>query len=98
MLPRGETVPVDLERTLERYEGWEELLDRTEKLLERCRDRRSVHDAKRAEAARLAEELARLAADLREEGLRGMEDAFITSSRYELLFWEMAWRQERWRP
>jgi len=25
-----------------------------------------------------------------------MEDAFLTSSRYELLFWEMAWRQERW--
>ncbi len=31
-----------------------------------------------------------------EETLRRMEDAFLTSSRYELLFWEMAWRQERW--
>jgi thiaminase/transcriptional activator TenA len=36
------------------------------------------------------------AAGLPEETLRRMEDAFLTSSRYELLFWEMAWRQERW--
>ena len=38
----------------------------------------------------------RVAAGLPEEKLRRMEDAFLTSSRYELLFWEMAWRQERW--
>jgi thiaminase/transcriptional activator TenA len=37
-----------------------------------------------------------VAAGLPEEMLRRMEDAFLTSSRYELLFWEMAWRQERW--
>ena len=28
--------------------------------------------------------------------LREMEEAFLTSSRYELAFWEMAWRQETW--
>jgi thiaminase/transcriptional activator TenA len=38
----------------------------------------------------------RVAAGLPEDTLRRMEDAFLTSSRYELLFWEMAWRQERW--
>lgn len=38
----------------------------------------------------------RVAAGLPEDILRRMEDAFLTSSRYELLFWEMAWRQERW--
>ena len=27
---------------------------------------------------------------------RRMEEAFLTSSRYELAFWEMAWAQERW--
>jgi len=37
-----------------------------------------------------------VAAGLPEEKLRRMEDAFLTSSRYELLFWEMAWRQDRW--
>ncbi|MBA2248151.1 MAG: thiaminase II, partial [Chloroflexia bacterium] len=25
-----------------------------------------------------------------------VEGAFITSSRYELAFWDMAWRQETW--
>ncbi len=40
----------------------------------------------------------RVAAGLPEDTLRRMEDAFITPSRYELLFWEMAWRQERWHP
>ena len=31
------------------------------------------------------------------EGQRArVADAFITSSRYEYLFWEMAWTQERW--
>jgi thiaminase (transcriptional activator TenA) len=29
-------------------------------------------------------------------GRERMRAAFITSSRYELAFWEMAWRQERW--
>ena len=38
----------------------------------------------------------RVAAGLPEDTLRRMEDAFLTSSRYELLFWEMAWQQERW--
>ena len=28
--------------------------------------------------------------------LRQMEEAFLTSSRYELAFWEMAWKQEEW--
>jgi thiaminase/transcriptional activator TenA len=37
-----------------------------------------------------------VAAGLPEEMLQRMEDAFLTSSRYELLFWEMAWRQDRW--
>jgi thiaminase/transcriptional activator TenA len=27
---------------------------------------------------------------------RRMEEAFLTSSRFEYLFWEMAWRQESW--
>ena len=38
----------------------------------------------------------RVAVGLPEEALRRMENAFLTSSRYEVLFWEMAWRQERW--
>jgi thiaminase/transcriptional activator TenA len=38
----------------------------------------------------------RLADRLPEEALVRMEDAFLTSSRYEFLFWEMAWREERW--
>jgi len=37
-----------------------------------------------------------VAVELPEEALRRMEDAFLTSSRYEYLFWEMAWRQESW--
>ena len=28
--------------------------------------------------------------------LRRMEEAFLTSSRYEFAFWEMAWKGERW--
>lgn len=28
--------------------------------------------------------------------LRHMEEAFLTSSRYEYMFWEMAYRQETW--
>jgi len=32
-----------------------------------------------------------------DDAARGrMEDAFLTSSRYEYLFWEMAWRRETW--
>jgi thiaminase/transcriptional activator TenA len=32
-----------------------------------------------------------------DDAARGrMEDAFVTSSRYEYLFWEMAWRRETW--
>jgi thiaminase/transcriptional activator TenA len=30
------------------------------------------------------------------EGARRVEGAFLTSSRWELAFWEMAWRGERW--
>jgi thiaminase/transcriptional activator TenA len=28
--------------------------------------------------------------------LRRMEQSFLTSSRYELAFWDMAWKRERW--
>ena len=38
----------------------------------------------------------RLAAELSESSLRRLEDAFLTSSRYEWLFWEMAWKMEDW--
>jgi thiaminase (transcriptional activator TenA) len=37
-----------------------------------------------------------LAAGLPERDLRKLEAAFLTSSRYEWQFWEMAWRMERW--
>lgn len=40
--------------------------------------------------------LDRLAEGVSEEGRRRMEAAFVTSSRYEWLFWEMSWRQESW--
>ncbi|MBI2866748.1 MAG: thiaminase II, partial [Chloroflexi bacterium] len=48
--------------------------------------------------------LARWCRDLLDEEAKGLpqgerrrlERAFLTSSRYEYLFWEMAWRQERW--
>jgi thiaminase/transcriptional activator TenA len=30
------------------------------------------------------------------EALRRMETSFILSSRYEWMFWEMAWNEERW--
>ena len=30
------------------------------------------------------------------EELKRMEEVFLTSSRYEHLFWDMAWKQERW--
>jgi thiaminase/transcriptional activator TenA len=35
-------------------------------------------------------------AGLPESRLRAVEQAFLTSSRYELAFWEMAWSGERW--
>ena len=38
----------------------------------------------------------RLAAAQSPATLRRMEEAFLTSSRYELLFWEMAYKLEKW--
>jgi len=38
----------------------------------------------------------RLGAGADEVGRRRMADAFLTSSRYEYLFWDMAWRLETW--
>jgi thiaminase/transcriptional activator TenA len=40
--------------------------------------------------------LDRLAAGASSRQLVRVSDAFITSSRYELLFWEMAWKRETW--
>jgi len=40
--------------------------------------------------------LDRLAAGLPERDLQKLETAFLTSSRYEWLFWEMAWKMEGW--
>lgn len=40
--------------------------------------------------------LDRLAEGLPERELQKLEAAFLTSSRYEWQFWEMAWRRERW--
>jgi thiaminase/transcriptional activator TenA len=37
-----------------------------------------------------------LAAGLPERNLLKLEAAFLTSSRYELQFWEMAWNMEHW--
>jgi len=37
-----------------------------------------------------------LAAGLPERDLQKLEAAFLTSSRYEWQFWEMAWKMERW--
>ena len=37
-----------------------------------------------------------LAAGLPERDLQRLEAAFLTSSRYEWLFWEMAWKMEQW--
>jgi len=37
-----------------------------------------------------------LAAGLPERELKKLEEAFLTSSRYEWQFWEMAWKMERW--
>ena len=50
-----------------------------------------------AELARWCREvLDEAAADLPEGALRKLEEVFLTSSRYEWQFWEMAWRLERW--
>lgn len=38
----------------------------------------------------------RLGGALAEGGRERLERAFVTSSRYELAFWEMAWNGERW--
>jgi thiaminase/transcriptional activator TenA len=38
----------------------------------------------------------RLALGASEDQRRRMETAFITSSRYELAFWQMGWTEERW--
>jgi thiaminase (transcriptional activator TenA) len=40
--------------------------------------------------------LDRLAAGLPERELNKLEEAFLTSSRYEWLFWEMGWKMDRW--
>jgi thiaminase/transcriptional activator TenA len=40
--------------------------------------------------------LDRLAESLSESYRKRMEEAFVLCSRYELAFWEMAWRQEQW--
>ncbi len=50
-----------------------------------------------AELAEWCRELLdRLAAGLPERDLQRLETAFLTSSRCEWQFWEMAWRLERW--
>ena len=40
--------------------------------------------------------LDRLASELAESSLRRAEEIFVTSSRYEWLFWEMVWKMEEW--
>jgi thiaminase (transcriptional activator TenA) len=40
--------------------------------------------------------LDRLAEGLPERELQKLESAFLTSSRYEWQFWEMAWKMQRW--
>lgn len=40
--------------------------------------------------------LDRLASDRAESSLRQLEEVFLTSSRYEWLFWEMVWNMEDW--
>jgi thiaminase/transcriptional activator TenA len=50
-----------------------------------------------AELAEWSRELLdRLAAGLPKRELKKLEEAFLTSSRYEWQFWEMAWKMERW--
>ena len=38
----------------------------------------------------------RVAAGLPERELKKLEEAFLTSSRYEWLFWDMGWKMARW--
>jgi thiaminase/transcriptional activator TenA len=38
----------------------------------------------------------RLATGLPQEELQRIEEAFLTSSRLEYAFWDMAYRQEQW--
>lgn len=40
--------------------------------------------------------LDRLASELPESSLRRLQEIFLTSSRYEWLFWEMVWKMEEW--
>lgn len=47
-------------------------------------------------AAWCRELLDRLAEGLPEARLERLEEAFLTSSRYEWLFWEMGWGEEKW--
>ena len=57
----------------------------------------SYADADFAELAAWCRELVdRLAASASQATRASMEAAFMTSSRYELAFWEMGWRLERW--
>jgi thiaminase/transcriptional activator TenA len=50
-----------------------------------------------AELAKWCRDLVdQLAEGLPERDLQKMEAAFLTSSRYEWLFWEMAWKMETW--
>jgi thiaminase (transcriptional activator TenA) len=50
-----------------------------------------------AELARWCRQLLdQVAAGLPEHQLKKLEEIFLTSSRYEWQFWEMAWKQERW--
>ena len=58
---------------------------------------RMYADPEFAGLARWCRELVdRLAAGANDAVHRRMEDAFLTSSRYEYLFWEMAWHLETW--
>jgi thiaminase/transcriptional activator TenA len=38
----------------------------------------------------------RLAAGMPQEELQRIEEAFLTSSRFEHAFWDMSYRQEQW--
>jgi thiaminase (transcriptional activator TenA) len=49
-----------------------------------------------ASAERLCVMLEQLAAGLPENQLKVLERLFVTSSRYEFLFWEMAWNESGW--
>ncbi|MGD2135182.1 MAG: thiaminase II [Gemmatimonadales bacterium] len=52
-----------------------------------------------ADAAQwLRDELERVAAGADDEKRRRLTELFVTSSRYEWLFWEMCWHGEAWRP